>query len=56
MTELKEVSLPAGTFGWDGVGTRRFWVSPANGWSLFYYAPGPAVQREIEAAVASALG
>jgi CubicO group peptidase (beta-lactamase class C family) len=49
-------SLPAGTFGWDGVGTRRFWVSPANGWSLFYYAPDPAVQREIEAAVASALG
>lgn len=49
-------SLPAGTFGWDGVGTRRFWVSPANGWSLFYYAPHPAVQREIEAAVTSALG
>lgn len=49
-------SLPAGTFGWDGVGTRRFWVSPTNGWSLFYYAPDPAVQREIEAAVTSALG
>lgn len=49
-------SLPAGTFGWDGVGTRRFWVSPTNGWSLFYYVPDPAVQREIEAAVASALG
>jgi len=49
-------SLPAGTFGWDGVGTRRFWVSPSSGWSLFYYAPDPAVQREIEAAVTSALG
>ena len=49
-------SLPAGTFGWDGVGTRRFWVSRSAGWSLFYYAPDPAVQREIEAAVTSALG
>jgi CubicO group peptidase (beta-lactamase class C family) len=49
-------SLPAGTFGWDGVGTRRFWVSPSGGWSLFYYAPDTAVQREIEAAVTSALG
>ena len=48
-------SLPAGTFGWDGVGTRRFWVSPSGGWLLFYYAPDPAVQREIEAAVTSAL-
>jgi CubicO group peptidase (beta-lactamase class C family) len=49
-------SLPAGTFGWDGVGTRRFWVSPSGGWSLFYYAPDTAVQREIEAVVTSALG
>jgi CubicO group peptidase (beta-lactamase class C family) len=49
-------SLPAGTFGWDGVGTRRFWVSPTGGWSLFYYAPDAAMQREIEAAVTSALG
>ncbi|MGH3380222.1 MAG: serine hydrolase domain-containing protein [Actinoallomurus sp.] len=49
-------SLRAGTFGWDGVGTRRFWVSPSGGWSLFYYAPDTAVQREIEAAVTSALG
>lgn len=48
-------SLPAGTFGWDGVGTRRFWASPSGGWLLFYYAPDPAVQREIEAAVTSAL-
>jgi hypothetical protein len=35
---------------------RRFWASPTNGWSLFYYAPDAAVQREIEAAVTSALG
>lgn len=49
-------ALPPGTFGWDGVGTRRFWVSPRGGWSLFYYAPDVAVQREIEAAVTAALG
>lgn len=48
-------SLPAGTYGWDGVTTRRFWVSRSADWSLFYYAPNVAVQREIEAAVTSAL-
>lgn len=49
-------SLPAGTFGWDGVDTRRFWASPSGGWSLFYYAPDTAVQREIEAVATAALG
>ncbi|GAA4351812.1 serine hydrolase domain-containing protein [Angustibacter luteus] len=47
-------ALPAGSFGWDGVGTRRFWVCPAAGWSLFYFAPDIGVQRDIEAAVARA--
>ncbi|WP_216896763.1 serine hydrolase domain-containing protein [Nocardia alni] len=49
-------SLPAGTYGWDGVGTRRVWVSPSGGWSLFFYVPDPGVQREIEAAATAALG
>jgi CubicO group peptidase (beta-lactamase class C family) len=48
-------ALPDGTFGWDGVGTRRFWVCPAGGWSAFIYAPDVAVQREIEAALTAAL-
>jgi CubicO group peptidase (beta-lactamase class C family) len=48
-------ALPDGTFGWDGVGTRRFWVCPAGGWSAFFYAPDVAVQREIEAALTAAL-
>lgn len=48
-------TLPTGTFGWDGVGTRRFWVSRSGEWSLFYYAPDAGVQREIEATVAAAL-
>jgi CubicO group peptidase (beta-lactamase class C family) len=48
-------ALPDGTFGWDGMGTRRFWVCPSGNWSAFVYAPDVAVQREIEAAVTSAL-
>ena len=48
-------ALPDGTFGWDGVGTRRFWVCPAGAWSAFIYAPDVAVQREIEAALTAAL-
>jgi CubicO group peptidase (beta-lactamase class C family) len=48
-------ALPDGTFGWDGVATRRFWVCPGAGWSAFFYAPDVAVQREIEAAVTAAL-
>lgn len=48
-------SLPAGTSGWDGIDTRRFWVSPTGGWSLFLYAPDVSVQREIETTVTAAL-
>ena len=48
-------ALPDGTFGWDGVATRRFWVCPAGGWSAFFYAPDVAVQREIEAALTATL-
>ncbi len=53
--EAADEALPAGTFGWDGVGTRRFWACPSGGWSLFAYAPDVSVQRDIEAAVSSAL-
>src|SRR6202000_3202977 len=48
-------ALPDGTFGWDGVATRRFWVCPSGRWSAFYYALDAGVQREIEAAVPPAL-
>lgn len=47
-------ALPTGSFGWDGVGTRRFWVCPAGRWSAFYYAPDTIVQRDIEAAITAA--
>jgi CubicO group peptidase (beta-lactamase class C family) len=48
-------ALPNGTFGWDGVATRRFWVCPSRNWSAFVYAPDQTVQREIEAAITAAL-
>lgn len=48
-------ALPAGTYGWDGVGTRRVWVCPDRGWSMFFYAPDLGLQRNIETAVVAAL-
>jgi CubicO group peptidase (beta-lactamase class C family) len=47
------VPFATGTFGWDGVGTRRFWVDPASGVTLVMYAPDQQVQQDIEAAVAA---
>lgn len=35
-----QVSLPAGSYGWDGVGTRRFWVVPALRLVLVMLVPG----------------
>jgi CubicO group peptidase (beta-lactamase class C family) len=53
--QVAQEAVPPGSYTWDGMGTRRFWVSPSGGWSLFMYAPDPAVQREIEAAVTAEL-
>lgn len=47
--------LPDGTFGWDGIGSRRFWVGPSGEFSMFMYAPDPGTQQEVEAAVAQDL-
>jgi CubicO group peptidase (beta-lactamase class C family) len=47
------LALSDGSFGWDGVATRRFWVDPAGGYALFMYVPDPQVQQEIEAGVAA---
>ena len=52
------VPVPAGSFGWDGVGTRRFWVIPSKRLVLVMFIPsgkGPLVQRDIEAAALKAL-
>lgn len=32
--------IPAGSFGWDGIGTRRFWVIPALEVTLVMLVPG----------------
>jgi CubicO group peptidase (beta-lactamase class C family) len=49
------LALPTGSFGWDGVGTRRFWVIPELDTVLVMLIPGIAVgdrtHRAIEAAV-----
>jgi CubicO group peptidase (beta-lactamase class C family) len=40
--------LTAGSFGWDGVGTRRFWTSPETGLVLVMYLPDMKLQAELE--------
>jgi CubicO group peptidase (beta-lactamase class C family) len=52
------LALPTGSYGWDGVGTRRFWVIPERDTVLVMLVPGIAVgdntHRAIEAAVCKA--
>lgn len=54
----EDVPLPEGTFGWDGVGTRRFWVVPSLNTAVLFLSPGmgfaaDATQREIESLIAT---
>jgi CubicO group peptidase (beta-lactamase class C family) len=49
------LKVPDGSFGWDGIATRRFWASPREQRVVFMYIPDPEVQTEVEAAVAEAL-
>jgi CubicO group peptidase (beta-lactamase class C family) len=46
--ERAGTGLPAGSFGWDGVGTRRFWASPETGLVLVMYLPDMKLQAELE--------
>ena len=51
------VALPKGSFGWDSLGTRRFWAVPSLNTVLIMLLPsgnGPVVHREIEKIVVSA--
>jgi CubicO group peptidase (beta-lactamase class C family) len=53
-----KLPLPTGTYGWNGVGTRQFWVIPADKAIIIMYVPGgkaPLVHRDIEAAVTSSI-
>ncbi len=52
-----DVVLPVGSFGWDGVGTRRFWVIPELETAVVMLIPGmgpsaDATHREIEGLIA----
>ena len=52
--------VPAGSFGWDGIGSRRWWAIPEKHIAIVMMAPlfGPgavAMQRDVESAVMSAL-
>ena len=52
--------LPAGSFGWDGAGTRRFWVVPQERVAIVSMVPlvGPQaapLQRTLEAIVMSSI-
>lgn len=52
--------LPAGSFGWDGVGSRRWWVIPEQRIAIVMMAPliGPLAapfHRMVEAAVMSSI-
>jgi CubicO group peptidase (beta-lactamase class C family) len=51
-------AVPAGSFGWDGVGTRRFWVMPKTNSVLVMLVPSgqaEALHREIERTAAPLL-
>ena len=52
--------LPAGSFGWDGVGTRRFWAVPQERIAIVTMVPliGPQaapLQRTVEAIVMNSI-
>jgi CubicO group peptidase (beta-lactamase class C family) len=54
---LSGTTVPNGSFGWDGVGSRRFWVMPSENTVLVMFIPsGKATQvhRDVEAAVMAA--
>ena len=46
--ERSGIGLPAGSFGWDGVGTRRFWACPHGDLALAMYVPDMKLQAELE--------
>ncbi|WP_353816535.1 serine hydrolase domain-containing protein [Agromyces sp. SYSU T00266] len=49
-----EQGIPVGSFGWDGIGTRRFWGIPSRGVALVMLVEGAgaaALHRQIEGIV-----
>jgi len=53
------LAVPNGSFGWDGVGTRRFWVVPARKTVIVMLVPGGnavPLHRDVERAAIDAVG
>ena len=53
-----DTTLPAGSYGWDGIGTRRLWIVPEKGLALVLFATGVGpvadpLQRDLEAIIAT---
>jgi len=51
-------AIPPGSFGWDGMGSRRFWVVPAWDTTIVVLADGfgaGPLQRRLEASIAAAV-
>lgn len=51
--EASGLALPNGSYGWDGVGTRRFWVIPERDTVLVMLMPGIAVGDNTHRAIES---
>jgi CubicO group peptidase (beta-lactamase class C family) len=51
------VNVPAGSFGWSGGGTHRFWVSPNEKITMVLFVPnnGAPIHRDVEKAVYGAV-
>jgi CubicO group peptidase (beta-lactamase class C family) len=53
-SEEAGLDVPTGSFGWDGIASRRFWVDPSGKTVLIVFADGmqpDPVQRAIESVV-----
>jgi CubicO group peptidase (beta-lactamase class C family) len=53
-----KLALPTGTFGWNGIGSRQFWVVPADRMVIIMYVPSgkfTPVHRDIESAATSSV-
>jgi len=60
LPEAAGTRLPAGSFGWDGGGTRRFWVVPDERLVIVSMVPligtqAAPLQRTLEAIVMGSL-
>lgn len=49
------LAVPDGSYGWDGAGGTRFWVTPGVKRALVMYAPNAAAQIAVEKAVAESV-